>query len=118
MARPPRFPLSFLRKWRQKYLAKGKEGLTNAYPRVDPQLRVLEEENERLKRIVAKQALELEIKSELLKTPIQPREANAYETVSSSRQSQPALPWLSLPAVYTTTSHRLASQGPNPVRLR
>ena len=32
------------------------------------------EENERLKRIVAKQALEIEIKSELLKkTPIQPR---------------------------------------------
>jgi hypothetical protein len=32
------------------------------------------EENERLKRIVAKQALELEIKGELLKkTPIQPR---------------------------------------------
>jgi hypothetical protein len=32
------------------------------------------EENEGLKRIVAKQALELEIKSELLKkTPIQPR---------------------------------------------
>ena len=60
---------SLLRKWRQKYLTK--EGLTNSYPRVDPQLRALEEENERLKRIVAKQALELEVKSELLqKTPI------------------------------------------------
>src|SRR3954468_21114911 len=65
---------SLLRKWRLKYLSKGKEGLKNSYKRVDPQLRVLEEENERLKRIVAKQALELEIKSELLKkTPIQLR---------------------------------------------
>jgi transposase-like protein len=74
MARATPLSPSLLRKWRQKYLTKGKEGLTNAYPRVDPQLRTLEEENERLKRIVAKQALELEIKSELLKkTPIQPR---------------------------------------------
>lgn len=52
-------------------MSKGKEGLKDSYARVDPQLRLLEEENERLKRIVAKQALELEIKSELLKkTPI------------------------------------------------
>ncbi|CAN5639576.1 hypothetical protein BH09BAC4_BH09BAC4_04250 [soil metagenome] len=51
---------SLLRKWRLKYLSKGKEGLKDSYTRVDPQLRVLEEENERLKRIVAKQALELE----------------------------------------------------------
>ena len=65
---------SLLRKWRLKYLSKGKEGLKDSYPRLDPQLRALEEENERLKRIVAKQALEIEIKSELLKkTPIQPR---------------------------------------------
>jgi transposase-like protein len=27
---------SLLRKWRQKYLAKGREGLANSYPRVDP----------------------------------------------------------------------------------
>lgn len=65
---------SLLRKWKQKYLERGKEGLRDSYHRVDPQLRTLEEENERLKRIVAKQALELEIKSELLKkTPIGPR---------------------------------------------
>lgn len=67
---------SLLRKWRQKYLTKGKEGLKDSYPRVDPQLRALEEENERLKRIVTKQALELEVKSELLKkTPIGPRKS-------------------------------------------
>lgn len=56
----------------RKYLAKGVEGLKPAYPRVDPQVRALEEENERLKRIIARQALEIEVKSELLKkTPIQ-----------------------------------------------
>lgn len=55
-------------------MASGKDGLRDSYPRVDPQVRILEEENERLKRIVAKQALELEVKSELLKkTPIGPR---------------------------------------------
>jgi hypothetical protein len=50
------------------------EGLKPAYHRVDPEVRALEEENERLKRIIAKQALEIEVKSELLKkTPIQTR---------------------------------------------
>ena len=43
------------------------EGLKPAYHRVDPEVRALEEENERLKRIVARQALEIEVKSELLK---------------------------------------------------
>lgn len=65
---------SLLRRWKEKYLASGKDGLRDSYPRVDPQLRILEEEKERLKRIVAKQALELEVKSGLLKkTPIGPR---------------------------------------------
>lgn len=37
-------------------------------------MRALEEENEHLKRIIAKQALEIEVKSKLLKkTPIGPR---------------------------------------------
>lgn len=58
--------------WRKKYLAKGAEGLKPSYRRVDPQLRALEEENERLKRIVARMAMELEVKTEMLKkTPIQ-----------------------------------------------
>jgi transposase-like protein len=75
---------SLLRKWRVKYLSKGKEGLKNSYARVDPQLRSLEEENERLKRIVAKQALELEIKSELLKKRLYNLgETSADETVRS-----------------------------------
>jgi transposase-like protein len=48
---------SLFAKWRSKYLAKGVEGLKPAYPRVDPGVRALEEENERLKRIIARQAL-------------------------------------------------------------
>ena len=63
---------SLFQRWKQKYLQKGVEGLKPAYNRIDPTLRALEEENERLKKIVARQAVELEIKSELLKkTPIQ-----------------------------------------------
>ena len=62
---------SLLSKWKQRYLQKGMAGLKPAYKRIDPQLRELEQENERLKRIVAKQAIELEVKTELLKkTPI------------------------------------------------
>lgn len=63
---------SLYARWKKKYLSKGMEGLKPAYHRVDPEVRALEEENERLKRIIAKQALEIEVKSELLKkTPIQ-----------------------------------------------
>lgn len=58
---------SLYAKWKNKYLSKGVEELKPAYRRVDPQLRNLEEENERLKRIVAGQALEIEFKSEHLK---------------------------------------------------
>jgi transposase-like protein len=65
---------SLLAKWKQRYQAKGAEGLKPAYRRIDPEVRALEEENERLKRIIARQALELEVKTEMLKkTPIQPR---------------------------------------------
>ena len=65
---------SLLAKWKQRYQAKGAEGLKPAYRRIDPEVRTLEEENERLKRIIARQALELEVKTEMLKkTPIQPR---------------------------------------------
>jgi len=58
---------SVLSYWKRKYLAKGKEGLKAAYKQVDPRVRELEEENQRLKKIVANQALELEFKTELLK---------------------------------------------------
>lgn len=53
--------------WKKKYLSKGKEGLKASYRRIDPQVRDLEEENQRLKKIIAKQALEIEFKDELIK---------------------------------------------------
>ena len=53
--------------WKKKYLSRGKEGLKASYHKIDPSVRKLEEENERLKRIIAKQAIELEFKTELLK---------------------------------------------------
>lgn len=58
---------SVLRYWRSKYLANGKEGLKGTFRRVDPQVRELEQENDRLKRIIAKLAIEIEFKTELIK---------------------------------------------------
>ena len=58
---------SLLSYWKKKYLAKGKDGLKAGYKRVDPEVRALQEENERLKRIIAKQTIELEFKTELVK---------------------------------------------------
>jgi putative transposase len=65
--------VSLLHKWKQRYLSNGMEGLKPMYKRIDPGVRALEEENERLKKIVAKQALQIEVQGELLKkTPIGP----------------------------------------------
>ena len=62
---------SLFDRWKRKYLSGGIDGLKSRHKRIDPQVKELEQENERLKRIVAKQALELEFKTELLKkTPI------------------------------------------------
>jgi transposase-like protein len=58
---------SVLISWKRKYLSNGKEGLKGNYRRIDPNARALEEENARLKRIIAKQALEIEFKDELIK---------------------------------------------------
>lgn len=65
---------SLYARWKRKYLQEGIHGLKDKHKKVDPELRELELENERLKRIIAKQALEIEVKSELLKkTPIGPK---------------------------------------------
>ncbi|HJS55618.1 MAG TPA: transposase [Chitinophagaceae bacterium] len=58
---------SLLLRWRSQFNSNGVAGLKPKYHRVDPQLRALEDENARLKKIIANQALELEFKSELLK---------------------------------------------------
>jgi transposase-like protein len=62
---------SLLTKWKSRYLSKGLTGLKDSYKKTDPQVRDLEIENERLKKIIAKQALQIEVQSELLKkTPV------------------------------------------------
>jgi putative transposase len=58
---------SLFYRWKHAFERKGMDGLEPAYHRVDPEVRELEKENERLRKIIAKQALELEVKSELLK---------------------------------------------------
>lgn len=65
---------SLCARWKHKYLNEGLHGLKDKHRRIDPELQALELENERLRRIVAKQALEIEVKTELLKkTPIGPK---------------------------------------------
>lgn len=65
---------SLYTRWKKKYLSEGISGLKDKHRRIDPEIRALELENERLRRIVAKQALEIEVKSELLKkTPLNPK---------------------------------------------
>ena len=54
-------------RWKRAFEQKGMDGLQGQYYRVDPEVKALEVENERLKKIIGKQALELEVKNELLK---------------------------------------------------
>jgi transposase-like protein len=58
---------SLFYRWRDQFNSKGIDGLQSQNYRIDPQVRELERENERLKKIIARQALELEVKTELLK---------------------------------------------------
>lgn len=53
-------------RWRDKLQKGGSKALSYG-AKIDPELKALKDENERLKRLVAKQALSLEIKEELLK---------------------------------------------------
>ena len=54
-------------RWKTQFNSGGASSLKPQYNKVDPQLRALEDENARLKKIIANQALELEFKTELLK---------------------------------------------------
>lgn len=56
----------FLR-WKNQFNAGGIVSLQPQYRKIDPELRALQEENARLKKIIGNQALELEFKTELLK---------------------------------------------------
>lgn len=53
--------------WKNNYEQQGEDGLKLKYQRVDPELKRLRNENQRLKQIVADKELELQIKEALLK---------------------------------------------------
>ncbi|MDK2909885.1 MAG: putative transposase [Bacteroidales bacterium] len=53
--------------WKNKFDRQGIDGLSPKYHRVDPKIKTLEKENERLRKIISRQALEWEVKEELLK---------------------------------------------------
>ena len=54
-------------RWKRQFDQGGISSLAPQYRKVDPELRALQEENARLKKIIGNQALELEFKTELLK---------------------------------------------------
>lgn len=54
-------------KWRDKFDLKGIDGLKNTYQRESPEVKRLQNENLRLKRLLAEKELEIQIKEELLK---------------------------------------------------
>jgi len=58
---------SLFYRWKHAFEQKGVDGLQGQYYRVDPEVKALQEENEKLKKIIGKQALELEVKNDLLK---------------------------------------------------
>lgn len=60
-------------RWKNQFNQGGTSSLKPQYAKVDPELRALQEENARLKKIIGNQALELEFKTELLK------KSEAYE---------------------------------------
>jgi transposase-like protein len=62
----------FLR-WKNQFNQGGASSLKPQYSKLDPEIRALQEENARLKKIIGNQALELEFKTELLK------KSEAYE---------------------------------------
>ncbi len=62
---------SLFYRWKDHFNSRGIDGLQPQHYRVDAGVRELEKENARLKKIIARQALEIEIKSELLKKTAQ-----------------------------------------------
>ena len=54
-------------RWKHQFNQGGAGSLHPQYRKTDPELKALQEENARLKKIIGNQALELEFKTELLK---------------------------------------------------
>jgi putative transposase len=59
-------PSLFLR-WKNQFNQGGVKQLEPQYQKINPEVRALQDENARLKKIIGNQALELEFKTELLK---------------------------------------------------
>jgi len=51
--------------WKNKLDRQGTEGLAPGYHRSDPKVKALKKENERPRKVISTQALELEVKEEL-----------------------------------------------------
>ena len=60
---------SLFHRWKREFNHDGISGLQPKYQSIDPEVKQLQSENERLKRIIANQALELEFKTEILNLP-------------------------------------------------
>lgn len=58
---------SLFYRWKNQFDSGGIDGLKPHYYKLDPEAKELRDENEKLKRVIARQALELEVKTELLK---------------------------------------------------
>ncbi len=58
---------SVYQRWKHQFNSGGAGLLKPQYHKVDPEVRALQEENARLKKIIGNQALEMEFKTELLK---------------------------------------------------
>ena len=56
-----------LYQWKEKYAVGGMDALKNNHYRIDPELKRLQKENERLKAVLADKELALAIKEKLLK---------------------------------------------------
>ena len=54
-------------RWKSQFNSGGVGSLKPQYHKIDPEIKALQEENARLKKIIGNQALELEFKTELLK---------------------------------------------------
>ena len=68
--------LSYYYRWKSWFIKMGIDGLQRQHNRVDPAIKELEKENERLNKIITRQALELEVKSQFEKTQQQKRRSS------------------------------------------
>jgi transposase-like protein len=64
-------------KWKQNYECEGIEGLKNHRRRIEPELRKLQKENQRLKQLLADKELAISIQSDLLKKTTRNQKTNA-----------------------------------------